>query len=74
MKLHRAYKRVKGQSHRNSTIDDAKRAAIAREVIDHGKTWGQVQDEYGVSSTIVRGAIAREHGRREPQVDPRRSQ
>jgi transposase-like protein len=66
MKPHQAYKRVKDQSDRNSTIDEATRAAIAREVIDHGKTWGELRAKYGVSSTIVRGAIAREHGPREP--------
>jgi DNA-binding MarR family transcriptional regulator len=48
---------------------EAIRQAVAIEVLDHGKTWEQVQTEYGVGSTAVRAAINKERGRRDPVID-----
>jgi transposase len=44
--------------------------AIADRVLDDGKSDGEVRREFGVSSTVVRRAVAQEEGRREITADP----
>jgi transposase len=48
--------------------------AIANRILDDGATDGEARREFGVSSTVVRRAVAQEQGRREaaenPEVNP----
>ena len=53
---------------RMNMMPDAERAA--RAVLDEGKTYGEVEAATGLSSTVLRSAIAREEGRREAAATP----
>jgi uncharacterized protein YerC len=41
----------------------------ARSILDEGKTYPEAERETGFSNTVLRSAVAREEGRREPQFD-----
>jgi hypothetical protein len=53
---------------RKNTSATAEAAALL--VIDEGKSYVEVEKETGVSNTVLRSAVAREEGRRDPQIDP----
>jgi len=44
--------------------------AAAKVVLDEGKSYGEAQAQTGLSSTVVRSAVAREEGRREAIANP----
>jgi hypothetical protein len=52
----------------NTTV---KAEVAARSVLDEGKTYAEAEALTGLSSTVLRSAIAREEGRREaPPIGP----
>lgn len=53
---------------RMNTKPDAE--AAARAILDNGKTYAEMEAATGLSSTVLRSAIAREEGRREALADP----
>jgi predicted transcriptional regulator len=54
--------------HRNPDITPVKEQQIAAAVLDDNKTQAEVALEFGVSNTVVKVAVAKERGRREPNV------
>ena len=66
--------RPKGTKHgpkpekRKTTADQD--AQIASAILDGGKTYEQTEQEFDVSNTVARRAVAQEQGRREAQADP----
>jgi len=61
--------RPKGSTaRRKNTTVDAERAALA--ILDGSKTYPEAEQESGLSNTVLRAAVAREEGRREPTVTP----
>jgi transposase/phage anti-repressor protein len=44
--------------------------AAARDIVDGNKSYPEAEKETGLSNTVLRSAVAREEGRREPKVDP----
>jgi DNA-binding protein YbaB len=59
-----------GKKKRKPPPDEAKRQAIAVDMLDHGKTYKQVKAEYDVGYTAVRAALNTELGRRDVPIDP----
>jgi transposase len=59
--------RPKGRQRKTTADQDAQ---IAGAILDSGKTYEQAQQEFDVSNTVVRRAVAQEQGRREAQADP----
>jgi hypothetical protein len=53
---------------RKNTSTEAEQAASM--VLDEGKTYPEVEAATGLSSTVLRSAIAREEGRREARTEP----
>jgi transposase len=69
--------RPKGSSNRKPetrATTPAQDKAIAKRVLDEGKSSEEARHEFGVSNTVVRRAVAAEEGRREvrndPEIDP----
>lgn len=56
----------KGRSDKYPEIQER---AAAKAILDDGKTHAQVRANTGMSDTVLRRAVAKEEGRREPQVD-----
>ena len=59
--------RPKGSTtRRKNTTVSAERAALA--ILDGSKTYPEAEQESGLSNTVLRAAVAREEGRREPII------
>lgn len=41
----------------------------ARQILDAGKTYPEAEADTGLSNTVLRSAVAREEGRRDPEID-----
>src|SRR6516164_1043983 len=44
-------------------------ATAAKQILDGEKTYREVEKEAGISNTVLRSAVAREEGRRDPEID-----
>jgi ParB-like chromosome segregation protein Spo0J len=57
-----------------AAVTPEQEVAIAKRVLDDGEAHEKVRMTYGVSDTVVRGAVSKEKGRREeranPEIDP----
>jgi hypothetical protein len=61
-----AGRRKGSTTRRKNTTVSAERAALA--ILDGSKTYPEAEQESGLSNTVLRAAVAREEGRREPII------